>query len=221
MSDEPVEILRVVTYNSKTVSRINNVDNSLRDNQQKYFTFLVSICIGSTIAILSFIALWIGVIFPSIEILSEQLWQICLIIIISCMLSMFICHCYRYEAFELYFTNKLIQKRIIDSGWINVIERMHIKNEDANINSIKLFRRIPWVLPIANRIDKNVLWFIRKTAVITESEEIKLKEEIMEKLSNDNHQSEQSNLRESVSLIRDNGNEDDSDTNIELHEYGD
>lgn len=215
MSNEKVEILRVVTYNTKTVSRINNDDNSLRDSQRKYFTFLMSICIGSTIAIASFITLWIGIIFPSIEIWSEKLWQMCLIIIISCILSMFICHCYRYETFELYFTNKLIQKRIIDAGWKNVIERMHIKNEDANINSIKLFKRIPWVLPIANRIDKNVLWFIRKTAVITESEETKLKEQMMEKLSNN----KQTNLKESVALIND--NEDAEDSDIELNEYGD
>eukprot|EP00484_Ammonia_sp_Unknown_P029711 CAMPEP_0197050714 /NCGR_PEP_ID=MMETSP1384-20130603/25553_1 /TAXON_ID=29189 /ORGANISM="Ammonia sp." /LENGTH=87 /DNA_ID=CAMNT_0042483163 /DNA_START=415 /DNA_END=678 /DNA_ORIENTATION=+ len=31
------------------------------------------------------------------------------------------------------------------------------------MHAIARFRRLPYVLPIAKRIDKNVLWFVRKT----------------------------------------------------------
>eukprot|EP01083_Nonionella_stella_P139317 424776_1 len=160
-----VEILRVVTYNTAKVHKMNlkNMDSVLKDDQTRYFRFLLVICTGSTIAIPTTLIFFIGLIFPNISIASQSLWQLALYVLISFLLCTLFCHCYRYEWFELYLNNKSIQKRIKDNGWNNVIQRMSLQNEDANIKTITMFKRLPYVLWIANRIDKNVLWFLSKT----------------------------------------------------------
>merc|ERR1711971_276177 len=117
-----------------------------------YFYFLLFIRIGSTCAIPTFIIFVIGLIFPFISIASQSLWEIALYFIISYILSLLICHCYRYEVFELYFNKSSIQKRIIMYGWNEVMDRMHIHHEDA-MSTSKLFRFLPYVLVIANPID--------------------------------------------------------------------
>merc|ERR1719295_4011 len=102
-----MEILRVVTYNSQTVQSIggNTTGASLVEQSatSRYYRFLVIVCLGSTIAIPSVLIFVIGLIYQDIGFASQKLWEIALYILISCILSFFICHCYRYEAFELYF----------------------------------------------------------------------------------------------------------------------
>ena len=173
MSTEPkIEILRVVTYNNNKLGggkRITS-DNTIKSG---YFYFLLIICIGSTCAIPTFIIFVIGLIFPFITIASQSLWEIALYVIISYILSLLICHCYRYEVFELYFNKRSIQKRIMMYGWNEVMDRMHVHYEDA-LSTSKLFRFLPYVLMIANRIDKNVLWFVQKTTAETTAQHTKL-----------------------------------------------
>merc|ERR1719295_77717 len=164
-----VEILRVVTYNTQTVQAIGQTTGSsqaLQRTTSRYYKFLMIVCLGSTIAIPSVLIFVIGLMYQDIGFYSQKLWEIALYILISCILSFFICHCYRYEAFELYFRHNAMQKRIMHSGWHNVVERWQIQNEDANMDTIKLFRKIPYVLPIADRIDRNVMWFVRKTYTV-------------------------------------------------------
>eukprot|EP01084_Bolivina_argentea_P236194 397219_1 len=209
-NDSNIEIVHVVTYNKHSVNKIgkNNIENSFKHNQSRYFNFLLLICIGSTITIPTIIIFFIGIIFPFISIASQSLWQIALYIMISCILSIIICHCYRYETFELYFNNNSIQKRIIDNGWSDVIEQMTMQIEDANINTIRRFKPLPYVLKIAHRIDKNVLWFVSKTIICNDEitsngNKITLEEDCSE--------------LESLSLI----NNDHNDTDIELLDIDD
>lgn len=156
-----VEILRVVTYNTETVSAIEDTTGSrnvISQSTSRYLRFLSVVCIGSTIAIPAVLIFIFGLV---IDI--KSLWEMALYVLLSCALSLLIVHCYRYETFELYFRHKSIEKRIMCNGWSSTLERWLIQNEDANMDSIKKFKRVPYVLPIANRIDRNVLWFVRRT----------------------------------------------------------
>ena len=166
-----VEILRVVTYNTQTlraIGKTTGTSHAVQSTTSRYYRFLMVVCLGSTIAIPSVLIFVIGLMYQDIGFSSQKLWEVALYILISCILSFFICHCYRYEAFELYFRHNAMQKRIMHSGWRNVVDRWQIQNEDANMDAIKLFRKIPYVLPIADRIDRNVMWFFQRTYTVTD-----------------------------------------------------